>query len=107
MPLGKITRSPQVSVSGSLQLLDSDVALSGEHRYAAERRDGLSQPGTGDHGQDTSLTRERTRRQCSDPDLAQLTERERGLDRRTGLAEVDVHLRDGLVTHDDHAMAEL
>ena len=47
------------SLSSSLQLIDNDVTLSGEHRYAAQRSDGLSQPRTGDHGQDTSLTNDR------------------------------------------------
>ena len=46
------------------------------------------------------------RRQCGDPDLAQPAPAQGGLDRRARLAEVHVHLRHGLVTHDHDAMAE-
>jgi hypothetical protein len=38
--------------------------------------------------------------------LAQFTEWQRSLDCSARLAEVDVHLSDGLVTHNDHAMAK-
>jgi hypothetical protein len=42
--------------SGSLQLVDGDAPVAGEHRDAAQRSDGLSKSGPGDDGQDASLT---------------------------------------------------
>src|SRR5215211_1301780 len=48
----------------------------------------------------------RSIRKCGNPDLAQLAEREGGLQRGASFLKMDVHLRNGLVTHDDNAMAK-
>jgi hypothetical protein len=94
-------------VRGGTELIERDVTLGGQHRHSAERGDGFCQSRTGDDDQYAPLARGRTRLQRSDPDLAQFTERQRGLDCRPSLAEVNVYLCDGLVAHNDNAMAEL
>ena len=47
------------------------------------------------------------RRHCGNPDLTELPKRQGSFDRRTCFGEMDMHLRNGLIAHDDDAMAKL
>ena len=107
MPFGRMTRSPQVWSAAARSCSSATSPSVVNTGTPPSEVTALAMPGPATTAISAPPISRRMRRQCGDPELTQLPQRQCGFDRRTRIGEVDMHLRDGLITHDHNAMAEL